>query len=41
MRRNEYRNLLKRRILESAPQQLIPCGTGHASEMQLAAKSIC
>jgi hypothetical protein len=33
MRRTEDRNLLKTRSFESTPQQLIPCGTGHASEI--------
>jgi hypothetical protein len=35
MRRNEDQNLLKTQRFESAPQQLLPCGTGHASEIQL------
>jgi hypothetical protein len=33
MRRTEDRNLLKTRSFESALQQLIPCGTGYASEI--------
>jgi hypothetical protein len=37
MRHNEDRNLLKIRILERAPQHSIPCGGGHASEIQLVA----
>jgi hypothetical protein len=37
MRRNEDRNLLKTQGFESTPQQLIPCGTGHASEIQIPA----
>ena len=37
MGHNEDRNLLKIRILESAPPTLDPCGGGHASEIQLVA----
>ena len=37
MRHNEDRNLLKTRILERTPQQLIPWGVGHASGIQLVA----
>jgi len=37
MRRNEDGNLLKKQNFESTPQQLIPCGTGHASEIQIIA----
>jgi len=35
MRCNEDRNLLNTWIFESAPQQLIPYGAGHASEIQI------
>jgi hypothetical protein len=37
MRRNEDRHLLNTRSFESTPQQLIPCVTGHASEIQIIA----
>src|SRR6267142_2278212 len=39
MRHNADRNLLKTQILESTPppQQSIPCGVGHGSEIQLVA----
>jgi hypothetical protein len=33
MRCNEDRNLLKMRILESAPCYSIPCGVGRTSEI--------
>jgi hypothetical protein len=37
MRHNEDCNLLKTRILESTSKQSIPCGAGHALEIQLVA----
>jgi hypothetical protein len=37
MRHNADRNLLKTRMLESSPQQSIPCGAGSASKIQFIA----
>jgi len=37
MRHNADRNLLTTQIFESIPQQSIPCGVEHGSEIQLVA----